>query len=56
MRGGSKMKKIFIKIGEAIAFLSLRAATVNVNSTCRHYFHQEEIPESAKRLRKLNDN
>lgn len=47
------MEKVFVKFGSVLAALALMVAAMNVNATCMHYAHQEEIPESAKKLSKI---
>lgn len=49
------MKKILLKLGSAVMSLALLAAQLNVNATCSHHIHQAKVPESAKKLSKIND-
>ena len=46
-------KKWFNYFGKIIAAVALLATTCNVNSACMWAIHQEEVPSSAKRLRKF---
>ncbi|MCL1794571.1 MAG: cyclic lactone autoinducer peptide [Oscillospiraceae bacterium] len=45
--------KILSKISGMIACLALMATVLNVNSTCRYLFHQPEVPQNAKKLRRF---
>ncbi len=47
------MEKLLEKIGILFAKAALASASYNVNSTCRHYIYQEEVPECAKKLSKV---
>lgn len=47
------MNKLYLKFGNVIAVLALVFATISVNSTCRMYMYQDEIPESVKKLNKI---
>lgn len=46
-------KKFFNTLGKVIAALALLVTTCNINSACVWAIHQEEVPGSAKRLRKF---
>lgn len=51
----NKLKKndwIF-SLGALIASLALIVTTLNVNTACFWVMHQDEIPDSAKKLRKF---
>jgi cyclic lactone autoinducer peptide len=47
------IKKFLIKHSDIIATLSIAMTVAAVNSTCRFYTHEEELPEGAKGLRKF---
>ncbi len=47
------MKKFMMKFGGLFAALALVITTATVNSACACIMHQEEIPETAKKLRKF---
>lgn len=47
------MKNIFQKLGSTFLVAALFAAQLNVNSTCSHYIHQEQVPDCAKKLSKI---
>lgn len=52
------MKKFFKKdlvytLGSVISSLALVVTTFNVNTTCAWIMHQDELPKSAKKLRKF---
>ena len=47
------MKKIILKYGGMLAALAMVFTTLTVNSTCTWMTYQEELPETAKKLRKF---
>lgn len=47
------MKKFLMKYSGMFAALALVFTTVTVNSTCTWVTYQEELPETAKKLRKF---
>lgn len=47
------MKKFLQKYGGFIASLAIIVTTLNANTTCLFIMHQDELPESAKKLRKF---
>lgn len=47
------MKKFLQKYGGFIASLAILVTTINANSTCLCIMHQDELPDSAKKLRKF---
>mgnify|MGYP003196300362 FL=1 len=47
------MKKIILKYGCMLAALAMVFTTLTVNSTCTWMTYQEELPETAKKLRKF---
>ena len=47
------MKKFLPKYGGFIASLAIIVTTLNANTTCLFIMHQDELPESAKKLRKF---
>lgn len=46
-------KQISIKFGRTIASLALMVTALNANSTCIFLYHQPELPEGAKALKKI---
>lgn len=57
MKGETEMKKFIskniAKIGSIVAALAVMMTTVNVNSACNWFTHQEKLPVDAKKLRKF---
>lgn len=57
MKGETEMKKFIskniAKIGSIVAALAVMMTTVNVNSACTWFTHQEKLPVDAKKLRKF---
>lgn len=49
------MRKMLAKLGSTFMMLALVAAQLNVNATCSHHIHQDQVPEAAKKLSKYND-
>jgi len=47
------IRKYALKFGGTFAALAMVVTMVNVNSCCAWFTHQEEMPESAKNLRKF---
>lgn len=47
------MKKIIMKYGSMLAALAMVFTTLTVNATCTWMTYQEELPETAKELRKF---
>lgn len=47
------MKKIILKYGGMLAALAMVFTTLTVNSTCTWMTYQEELPDTAKKLRKF---
>jgi len=47
------MKQVYLKFGHVIAAFALLAVSNIVNTTCNFIYHQKEIPEKAKKLRKF---
>lgn len=47
------MKKILLKYSGMLAALAMIFTTLTVNSTCTWMTYQEELPKSAKKLRKF---
>ena len=47
------MEKSTNRIGKFIAVVSMAVLTIGVNQVCYWLFDQEEIPESARRLRRF---
>ena len=47
------MKKIILKYGGMLAALAKVFTTLTVNSTCTWMTYQEELPDTAKKLRKF---
>lgn len=51
------MKKFMLnniaKLGSVVAALAVMITTVNVNSACVWFTHQEKLPVDAKKLRKF---
>lgn len=47
------MKAFLEKYASVLAALALVITTVTANSTCFYTMHQDELPESAKKLRKF---
>ncbi|MCL2816298.1 MAG: cyclic lactone autoinducer peptide [Oscillospiraceae bacterium] len=45
--------KILSKISGMIACLALMATVLNVNAVCQFFFHQPELPQNAKKLRRF---
>lgn len=46
-------EKIILKYGGMLAALAMVFTTLTVNSTCTWMTYQEELPETAKKLRKF---
>lgn len=46
------MKALKKKGSKVIADLALRVASNTVNSACRFFMHQPELPQGAERLRR----
>ena len=51
--GVINMKKIILKYGGMLAALAMVFTTLTVNSTCTWMTYQEELPDTAKKLRKF---
>lgn len=51
--GVINMKKIILKYGDMLAALAMVFTTLTVNSTCTWMTYQEELPDTAKKLRKF---
>lgn len=51
--GVINMKKIILKYGGMLAALAMAFTTLTVNSTCTWMTYQEELPDTAKKLRKF---
>ena len=51
--GVLNMKKIILKFGGMLAALAMVFTTLTVNSTCTWMTYQEELPDTAKKLRKF---
>ena len=51
--GGETMKKFGLKWMEKLAAFALVIATIGANSACISIFHQDEFPETAKKLRRF---
>lgn len=51
----NKLKKIdwVYGLGTLVASFALMVITLNVNSACFWIMHQDEVPKSAKKLRKF---
>ena len=47
------LKKMLRIIGKTIGFCSLFFASVSANTTCVFIYHQPELPEKVKELRKI---
>ncbi len=47
------LKKFAMKYSGVMAALALFVATTLANSTCIFYAYQDEMPETAKKLRKF---
>ncbi|MFV0499068.1 MAG: cyclic lactone autoinducer peptide [Bacilli bacterium] len=47
------MKKFIYKYSHVISSFALVMTTLIANRTCTYVFHQPELPESAKKLRKF---
>jgi len=47
------VNKLIMKYGGMLAALALVVTTLTANSACIFYTHQEQLPESAKALRKF---
>lgn len=47
------MKKFLMKYSGMMAALAMVFTTLTVNSTCTWMTYQEELPETAKKLRKF---
>ena len=47
------MKKIILKYGGMLAALAMAFTTLTVNSNCTWMTYQEELPDTAKKLRKF---
>lgn len=45
--------KYAIKLGSCMAALAVMATALTANTTCVWFSHQEELPETAKKLRKF---
>lgn len=57
-KGDYFMKKILKKdllytLGSVVSAFALVVTTFNVNTTCAWIMHQDELPKSAKKLRKF---
>lgn len=46
-------KELIYTLGGMISSLALLITTFNVNTTCAWIMHQNELPKSAKKLRKF---
>lgn len=53
MNGVRQMKKLLMKYSGMLAALAMVFTTLTANSTCTWVTYQEEMPESAKKLRKF---
>lgn len=53
MNGVRQMKKLLIKYSGMLAALAIVFTTMTVNSTCTWMSYQEELPDTAKKLRKF---
>lgn len=47
------MKNFFLKYAGVMAAMALVITTMTANSTCICLMHQDELPETAKKLRKI---
>lgn len=47
------MKNFMQKYAGVLAALALVVTTMAANSTCYYYMHQDEMPKTAKKLRKF---
>ena len=47
------MKNMFLKYASVMAALALVITTVSANTTCILTVYQEELPDSAKKLRRF---
>lgn len=47
------MKKFIYKISRLLAVVAIMATAFNVNSACLVIMHQPDLPENAKKLRRL---
>ncbi len=48
-----KIKNLLYTLGSLTSSFALMITTLNVNTTCMLIAHQDELPESAKKLRKF---
>lgn len=48
-----KDKSWFYTLGRMVAAFAFMVTTINVNTTCMWHAHQDELPKSAKKLRKF---
>ncbi len=48
-----KNKNWLYSFGSVVASFALMVTTMNVNATCAWVVHQDELPKSAKKLRKF---
>ena len=49
----SALKNFIKRYGSALAAFAMMIATVTANSTCIFYAYQDEMPDSAKKLRRF---
>lgn len=47
------LKKFIFLVGKMVAVCSFFFATVNANTTCAFIYHQPELPDKVKQLRKF---
>lgn len=47
------MKKFILLLGKVVSSFALAVTLLNVNSACIFLTHQDEIPESANKLKKI---
>lgn len=48
-----KRDSLLFSLGALVSSFALLVTTCNVNTTCFWVMHQDEIPDSAKKLRKF---
>jgi len=47
------IRKIFISLGKVVAACSFAFALINANSVCMFIYHQPEVPNKVKKLRRF---
>lgn len=48
-----KINNLVFTLGTFVAFFAFMVTTINVNTACFWIMHQDEVPKSAKKLRKF---